>query len=29
LWSLLLSGFLPVHDAMHPLRHLLGVIPCH
>lgn len=29
LWTTLLSGFLPVHDATHWLRHLLGVIPCH
>ena len=29
LWTALLSGFLPVHDATHWLRHLLGVIPCH
>ncbi len=29
LWTTLLSSFLPVHDATHWLRHLLGVIPCH
>ncbi|GAC1311951.1 MAG: hypothetical protein NVS2B3_17750 [Vulcanimicrobiaceae bacterium] len=29
LWTVLLSGFLPAHDATHWLRHLLGVIPCH
>jgi hypothetical protein len=29
LWTLLLSSFLPVHDATHWLRHLLGVLPCH
>jgi hypothetical protein len=29
MWSLLLTGFEPAHDALHTLRHALYFIPCH
>ncbi|MGG1596916.1 CbtB domain-containing protein [Paenibacillus naphthalenovorans] len=29
LYTALLSGYAPVHDALHELRHALMFIPCH
>jgi hypothetical protein len=29
LYTLLFSGYPPIHDAMHEFRHALMLIPCH
>ena len=29
LWTMLFTGYGPVHDSLHALRHSLFLIPCH